>query len=37
MAKQYLGLKGNALVHFMIYSVVFPTYILLGYNNAVFG
>lgn len=33
----YLGLRGHALTRFMIGSVVCPAYMLLGYNNAVFG
>jgi hypothetical protein len=37
MAQKYLGFRGNHLVHFMIATVVAPTYFLLGYNNAVFG
>jgi hypothetical protein len=37
MGKNYLGLRGNRLVHFMIAAVVAPTYFLLGYNNGVFG
>lgn len=37
MPTQYLGLRGKALVHFMLMTVVCPAYILLGYNNAVMG
>lgn len=37
MGREYLGLRGNRLVHFMIATVVAPTYFLLGYNNGVFG
>ena len=37
MGKKYLDLRGNRLVHFMVATVVAPTYFLLGYNNAVFG
>lgn len=33
----YLGLRGHRLTRFMIGSVVCPAYMLLGYNNAVFG
>lgn len=37
MEKPYLGLRGSSLVRFMIVTVVCPAYMLLGYNNAVFG
>lgn len=37
MGQKYFGLRGNRLVHFMIATVVAPTYFLLGYNNGVFG
>ena len=33
----YLGLRGHRLTRFMIGAVVCPAYMLLGYNNAVFG
>ena len=37
MSRPYLGLRGNRLITFMITVVVFPAYLLLGYNNAVMG
>lgn len=37
MAGNYFGLRGKALVHFMLMLVVCPAYTLLGYNNAVMG
>ena len=37
MPERHLGLRGSRLINFMILVVVCPAYILLGYNNAVFG
>jgi hypothetical protein len=37
MAPPFLGLRGHRLVRFMVISVVFPAYALLGYNNGVAG
>lgn len=35
--KEYMGLRGRSLVMCMVFTVVFPGYSLLGYNNSVIG
>ena len=37
MGSRHFGQRGKSLVRLMLLSVVCPAYILLGYNNAVFG
>lgn len=37
MNRLHSGLRGKQLVYFMVSTVVCPAYVLLGYNNAVFG
>lgn len=37
MASPYCGLRGLPLLAFMVMTIVCPTYMLLGYNNAVMG
>lgn len=38
MAKHYLfGLRGKALQNAQIWAVIFPAYVLFGWNNAVAG